>query len=219
MFEVRALIKKNLHRYPDFDYLNITINKAIRNLGEHNDVVIDCSKSLIEATCKNIIVALSDSETHVSADRYKLVRAFDKAISEIAIYDDFLDVSVVEEMVKVVKAIGNVRNKRGDVSHGHVSPKVEISNEFYAKFVMHSAARISEYLLASFYEIDLSSLIKINYADNPDFNEYIDDIFKLSLEKKFDYVDVIYSAALYEQKYTEYYDRLLEYLAGKEEAS
>ena len=159
---------------------------------------------------------MSESEDHVSADKYKLERVFSKAVSEIAIYQEDLDTPVIDEMVKVVKAIGTVRNKRGDVSHGHVSPKNESSNEHYAKFVMQSSARICEYLLSLFYEIDLPVVSEVAYLDNPAFNDFIDDSFNLSLEEKADFVDVIYSKALYEQDYDDYYERLGEYLAEQE---
>jgi len=122
-------------------------------------------------------------------------------------------------MVDVVVAIGRVRNRRGDVSHGHVSPKNESSCDFFSKFIMQSSARICEYLLTLFFQIDLDKSETTSYDEHPNFNESIDDAFKMSLEEKADYVDVIYSEALYHQDYDDYDERLQEYLADKEEAS
>ena len=92
----------------------------------------------------------------------------------------------------MINTLAYLRNNRGDISHGKSSPKPEESTKESAIMIMGVTDSIVHYLLDHFFRIDLSHKDELNYQDNPEFNEYLDEAyldFNLSFSEALFYQD------------------------------
>ena len=120
----------------------------------------------------------------------------------------------------LASTIANLRNARGDISHGRAVPKVLQSDVELARLVMEITNSLLRYTLASFFVIDLEKQAKeieeeerqsaqeedlIKYEANPEFNDLLDEEYPY--EGK-----LLYSQALYELYYEDYEIRLQTHL-------
>ena len=210
MEKVRALIAKHRDRYPEFEYHSLVIDKAIANVKTNPDVSIECSKSLIEGVCKNIIKHVNASYSPEIIEKYKLRKAATNTLIELSKYDGQIEEEFIEKLVDTVEAVGKIRNIRGDVSHGHIAPKFEESTSKFAQMIMAFADIIIGYLLDVFYAIDFLGELDVAYSNNPEFNDHLDDLYPLDGKP-------IYSRALYDQYYKDYLIQLDQYRDEMEE--
>jgi hypothetical protein len=105
--------------------------------------------------------------------------------------------------------IGNIRNDRGDISHGRLSPKPEQSDTHFSNFVMALTDSFASYLLISFSKVSITK--ELEYEDNIDFNEWLDNENPLG--------NLSYSKALFTQDQVAYEEELENYLDDKETIS
>ena len=104
----------------------------------------------------------------------------------------------------MIDRLSELRNERGDISHGKAVPKKFVSNVETAKMVMRVTDSILTYILSAYFSIDLSYTEKIAYEDNPEFNDILDESYCLE--------GIVYSQALYDQDYDSYEEQLRDYL-------
>ncbi|HXD35000.1 MAG TPA: hypothetical protein VN643_28020 [Pyrinomonadaceae bacterium] len=120
-----------------------------------------------------------------------------------------MEVDFVRRSVGVIQLIADIRNKRGDISHGKLAPKELSSYAQFSKLVMHMTEGIAFYMLQQFFEIDLSFAEEIAYDDNPEFNEWLDTNNPIS--------GISFSRALFDQDNVSYSEQLLDYQTEQEE--
>ena len=132
----------------------------------------------------------------------------EKAIRKIGADSKDFEIDFVNALLKPLESLRNMRNIRGDISHGHVAPKENSTKEFAALVVQYSEA-IAVYVLNGFYALEDTFTRKVGYEENPSFNEYLDELYPLEGKP-------LYSLALYEQYYEDYEIQLSDYLYEQE---
>lgn len=208
MEKTRSIIAQHRKRYPEFDDHEFLIKKAIANFQEFPDISVECCKSLIEGVCKDIIKHVDPSLEHAVIENFKLKRASTKALDRLFEYGCDVEGDFVEKLVSTIETIGRIRNTRGDVSHGHIRPKLEASTSHFAQTVMDFTDTLTSYLLEIFYSIELEK--DPAYEDNSDFNSFLDELNPMEDKLSF-------SLALYHQYKEDYMIQLEEYLYDNKE--
>ncbi len=101
MRNVRTLIEeyKDQESYAAFSYHFIVIDKALANIDQNPDVAIDCSKSLIEGVCKNILNALKVTVDERHIESHTLKSLVTKVLNELANHDEQLEAGFVEQLI------------------------------------------------------------------------------------------------------------------------
>lgn len=210
MQAVRKLIEDNIDRYEHHDYYLIPLEKAEKNLKTHPDICIESCKTLIEGVCKAILKHMDNAFDEKAVEGMKPRKLAERALGDLAKYDENIEADFIADFADLMQRLTTIRNKRGDISHGHVAPKPQQSTEAFAAYIYNLTEVTVSYMLEVFYAVDLSYMDKIEYEANPDFNDYLDEQYPL--EGK-----VRYSAALYEQDFIEYETLLEDYRSYEEE--
>lgn len=209
MNQLKNIIEKNSKNFGKFEYYYLVIEKVERNLLKNPDIAIECCKSLIEGICTTILIFLDNSLTQEKIlKEYNLQRIFKELTEKLTEYNEDFELEFVYGLKHNVKLIGELRTKRGDVAHGK-APKEQISSVKFALFISKLTSSLLVYILEHFFTIEI--LHEIQYEDNTDFNEMLDESMPLSL--------VSYSKALFEQDNDSYMEQLKTFESEKEELS
>jgi len=197
--EILNLLGNN---YSDIEYYLVIIENIESNVQNNPDISIEACKSLIEGISKFILKILLGenykSEQIDKSDFHSLVKY---SLSKLSDHNEDIEQDFVNKVNKLVVSIGEIRNKRGDISHGKLSPKEYCSDCLFANLVMEVTDSLIHYILTCFSKIDLKSIIE--YQDNPDFNEWLDDSYHFE--------NLSYSKALFDQDFVAYEQELLSY--------
>lgn len=199
----RNIINKHEDTHDEFGYYKIIIDKIEENVSSNSDIAIECSKSLIEGICKTIFLRLDESITKNEVDSFDVQDLFKNTCWRLSTSKYPIEEAFSRQGYNLVKRMGEIRNDRGDISHGKSSPKEFVSTKQSARMIMGVTDSISHYLLDHFFKIDLSHKDELQYEDNPEFNEYLDEA----------YLDfsVSYSEALFYQDRVAYEEQLRDF--------
>lgn len=214
MDSLKSLIIRNLDQFPDFEYYIPIIEEAERNQQPHPDIAIECCLSLIQGISKTIILFLDPKEDKRALEKGSVVQQFKNATKLIQINNDVHEHLFPCQCATLAKAIGELRNARGDISHGRAVPKIVQSDLELSRLVMEITESLLRYTLASFFAIALEELAQqeeviIRYEDNPEFNDSLDELYPY--EGK-----LLYSQALYQLYYEDYEIQLQAFLDEQE---
>lgn len=148
-----------------------------RAVNEGSDLTFDLAKSILESTCKAVLVAHS-IEAGPKDDLPRLFRSVVQTVSLVP-SDATHEVGVSESLRKtlnglqtVVQGICELRNRRGMASHGsgEIRPSLE-STQFM--LVAETADAIVGFLMRAHPQSIASQ--QVRYEQNPDFNDHLDD--------------------------------------------
>jgi hypothetical protein len=112
---------------------------------------------------------------------------------------------LITRFTNVLHHIAEIRNSRGEISHGKPLPMGERSSVQSAKSIKSFTDGFASYLLHLLLSIELPPPEKILYEDNPKFNSTLDEEYQLGI--------ISYSKALYEQDYVAYEEELENYIS------
>lgn len=205
---VRSLLTSNIEKYEHFAYYETVIDLIEQNVDSNPDICIESCKSLLEGISKTILKALDATATNRILDAKDFPTLFRESLNKLAEYNENIEVDFVRRAVSLIQVLGEIRNKRGDISHGKLAPKEFSSYSQFSKLVMQMTEGIVFYILEQFFAIDLSYKEEIKYEDNPEFNEALDELNPMG--------NLSYSKALYDQKYDDYFQELQDYTAQSE---
>jgi hypothetical protein len=206
MRQTRNILKKLESKYSNIDYYNTIIEKIEENVDVNPDIAIESCKSLLEGVSKFIWKQIDSSYDAVKVEKMDFHPLVRQAVNELSNYNEDLEVDFVNKINKLIVSIGNVRNKRGDISHGRLSPKEYFSDKHFSSLVMKTTDNMLSYILHCFSKVE--TVKELEYKGNPDFNE------KLDTENPFGFLS--YSKALFEQDQVAYELELQDYLDTKE---
>jgi hypothetical protein len=210
MEKTRAVITANLSSFKEFEYYFSIIEIAEKSVNKKPDVTLDCCKSLIEGISKTILITLDSNynKNNKLVDGVKAQKLFDKAIKLISKYDKSLIGKETEFLSKsrdLVDTIINIRNDRGEISHGKFIPKPNeiISTSEFASFVINLTDSIISFMLKILFQIDIPKTGRIAFDDEKmeEYNIWLDDNTDFPIKK------AKYSLLLYENDYDEYESR------------
>jgi hypothetical protein len=229
MERLRKLIIDNLALLPDFDYYIPIIEKALNYEESRPDTAIECCNSLLQGFSKTIILDLEDGVDRADLDKQseaksdKLVK---RALRCLKDNDDVYEDDFATRGASLALAIATLRNARGDITHGKAVPKelqshlslAVVSNEMtgtilrymYSSYLQIVADRLAKEVQPQISEDEPTPEFDIEYGDNPDFNDFLDEENPLPGK-------MLYSEALYLSYLEEYQIQLDEYLEVEDE--
>ncbi|HBB96100.1 MAG TPA: hypothetical protein DC054_11985 [Blastocatellia bacterium] len=206
---VKTLIHENSEKFGHFSYYETVIEVIEQNVLSQPDICIESCKSLIEGISKTILKALNPAQTDAVLNRKVFKDLFREALAALAQRNPTMEAEFVRRSVGVVQVIGEIRDKRGDISHGKIAPKELASYAQFSKLIMHMTEGIAFYMLDQFFQIDLSFTEVVKYEDNDKFNEFLD--------RQNPMPGLSYSKALFDQDNVSYCEQLLDYQTEAEE--
>lgn len=209
MQSLKELIERHSPEESDFRYYITIIEKAERNEIDNPDICIECCASLFQGVSKSIVYRLDRGCDRESFERLTLHRQVKRAFTCLKEHDDVLEDSFATAAENLSRIAGEVRNARGDISHGRASPKELQSDRSLARLVLNVSEAVIRYMLASYFALKPEVEPIILYEANPDFNSSLDE--ENPLEGK-----PLYSLALYQQFYEDYRIQLSAFLDEKE---
>jgi len=208
MKQTKDILKALESRYTNIDYYQTIIEKIEENVESNPDISIESCKALLEGLSKFIWKQIDLSYDALVADKMDFHPVVRQAMTKLADYNEDIELDFVNKVNKLIVSIGEVRNKRGDISHGKLSPKEYFSDSQFSNLVMNITDNMLYYVLHSFSKV---SLIKeLEYEDNPEFNDWFDNENPLGF--------LSYSRALFDQEPVTYQEELQNYLDSKETA-
>lgn len=208
MKQTKDILKTLESRYTNIDYYNTIIQKIEENVESHPDICIESCKALLEGLAKFIWKQVDVAYDELKANALDFQPLVKTAITKLGDYNEDIEVDFVNKVNKLIVSIGEVRNKRGDISHGKLSPKAYFSDSQFAQLVMNITDNMLFYVLHSFSKVTV--LKELEYEDNIDFNEYLDNENPIG--------NLSYSKALFDQDPVAYEQELQSYLDEQETA-
>ena len=193
-------------KHDGFDYYELLIEKAEKNANVNPDICIEACKSLLEGISKHIQKSFNPqlSEKDFKDRNVTLQSIFGNALNKLAEYSEDFELNLMQQLASAVKVIGEIRNSRGDISHGKLIPKAGYSDKPLAFFICQFTEAVVMYMLNVFDTIDLSYQAETKYEDCQKYNDFLDEAHPID-------GIVSYSKALYAQEYDTYIDGLNDY--------
>jgi hypothetical protein len=204
--QTKDILKLLESQYSNIDYYNSIVEKIEENVDGNPDIAIESCKSLLEGMAKFIWKQIDISYDSVSVDNMGFPQLVKQAVNKLSDLNEDIEVDFVNKVNKLIVSIGEVRNKRGDISHGKLSPKEYLSDGQFSNLVMNITDNMLYYILHCFSKV--KTIKELEYEDNPDFNEKLDEENPLGF--------LSYSKALFDQDHIDYEQRLEVYLDEKE---
>lgn len=199
---LEELIQANLADYPEWaEYNDVVIDFIASHTQKRPDMCVEGCKSLIEGLSKLVYFNLSDGTQDLGnwkdlalEQKFKECRA--------ALHLDGYEDEFLQRSGALVRSLGQVRNERGDVSHGQNYPKDSYSDIDFAIFITSWTEGLCYFLLSryiAFRQIQKAKDSESLYSDEQfeEFDSYLD-----SLYSGIEYIS--YSKALREQDALQY---------------
>ncbi|BBE20666.1 hypothetical protein AQPE_4860 [Aquipluma nitroreducens] len=202
MRQTKEILTQLENRYINIDYYYTIIEKIEENVNLNPDIAIESCKALLEGLSKFIWKQIDNSYDSVVADKMDFHPLVRQAVTKLGDFNEDIEVDFVNKVNKLIVSIGEVRNKRGDISHGKLSPKEYMSDAQFSNLIVNITDNMLYYILHCFSKVVLAK--ELEYEDNPDFNEKLDN------ENAFGYLS--YSKALFVQDIEAYKQELLNHL-------
>lgn len=203
----REILKQLEPHFLNIEYYYTIIDKIEENVQSNPDIAIESCKSLFEGLGKFIILNIDQSLNFTVVDGFKYKRAITKAVELLEKEDKSFESDFSKSLLKSLENLGSIRNDRGDISHGRLTPKPVQSDAHFSSFIMSLSDSFASYLLVSFSKVPITK--KLQYEDNPEFNEDLDAKFPME-----EYLS--YSRALFDQDFVAYELRLQEFIDEKQ---
>ncbi|MEH1922224.1 MAG: abortive infection family protein, partial [Nostoc sp.] len=200
-----------LAMYTFYQFYAPVFSEFVRNPG------LDCCNSLLQSICKTIITQI-DSKIEVKSLNKGAKSETNNLISEAAKLlqknDDVYERDFISKLSQIGKHINELRNARGDLSHGKQIPKELLNDQDLPRLLREITESLSRYLISSFFSFALEKKSKedfeieedvIRYEDNPEFNDLLDEEYPLDGK-------LLYSQGLHTLLYEDYEIRLQAFL-------
>lgn len=209
MKQTRDILKVLEGRYTNIDYYQSIIQIIEENVESNPDICIESCKALLEGLSKFIWKQVDNSYDALIADKMDFHHVVRQAMTKLANYNEDIELDFVNKVNKLIVSIGEVRNRRGDISHGKLSPKEYFSDSQFSQLVMNITDNMLHYVLHCFSKVYL--IKEVEYEDNIEFNEWLDNENVIA--------NLSYSKALFDQDQVAYEQELENYLDAKETVS
>jgi hypothetical protein len=200
MLKVREIITKNVDKQSHFEEYFKIIDIIQANEIVNPDICIESCKALIEGVSKTIIINLDNTKTASNIDDDNLPKLFKESMNLLIANCEDLEGDFVVRFSAIIQVLGEIRNKRGDISHGRMAPKAIFSSHKLATTIKNMTENILEYVLEHYFMIDFANG-KLGYEELEDYNIWLDDNTDFPIKK------AKYSQLLYENDYDEYESR------------
>lgn len=183
---------------PDLDYYLDRIKTIEENIELAPDIAIETCKSLVEGISKYVWAKVEPNAKVEDMDKLDFQPLYKKSIEAMARKCDFLEPDFVTRSGSLFHILGEIRNRRGDISHGRLAPKAEFSNASFAHLAIQMTDNILCHVLQCYGTIPFEKTLA--YEENPALNQYLDELNPL--------IGVSYSKALFDQEIETYKQEL-----------
>lgn len=200
MLKIREIITKNADKQSHFEEYFKIIDIIQANEIVNPDICIESCKALIEGVSKTIIINLDNTKTPCNIDDDNLPKLFKESMNLLIANCEDLEGDFVVRFSAIIQVLGEIRNKRGDISHGRMAPKAIFSSHKLATTIKNMTENILEYVLEHYFMIDFANG-KLGYEELEDYNIWLDDNTDFPIKK------AKYSQLLFENDYDEYESR------------
>jgi hypothetical protein len=201
-----SLVSEFSEEYPDFQYY-LKHAKEIRNHEEsHPDIAIECCTSLLQGLSKSICYRLDPKADRKAFERGTIEHQVKTAFKLIGSESDVVEIAFPQACSTVARLAGELRNMRGDISHGKAVPKDIQSDASLAKLALDVTEALARYMLS---HLILLTRPELRYSDNIAFNEWLD-------EKGSSIGSTPYSLLLFRYDYDAYVYQLDQYVTDQE---
>jgi uncharacterized protein YqfB (UPF0267 family) len=202
MEKTRAIISANLEKHSHFEEYYKIIDIIRDNEYNNPDICIESCKALIEGISKTIIVNLDNTKTPENIDDDNLPKLFKESMNLLSNNCEEIEGDFVVRFSAIIQVLGEIRNKRGDISHGRMAPKSIFSSYKLATTVKNMTESILEYVLEHYFTLDLSDGKLIYDSDDMEaYNTWLDENTDFPIKK------AKYSQLLFENDPEEYENR------------
>lgn len=199
------LIERHADENSELRYYIPIIEKAERNEDQHPDICIECCASLFQGVSKTIVHRIDPPADKDAFDNGKLGWQVKRALQCLASKDGGVtEIDFPRRVESLVQIVGELRNQRGDISHGRAVPKELQSDRSLARLVLNVTEPVLRYMLATYFALKPERPFVPDYEANPQFNAFLDE--RTPVEGK-----VLYSRALYDQFPEDYGIELKDY--------
>lgn len=203
MEKVRAIISDNLLKHSQFE----EYFKIIEIIEEHTfnnpDICIESCKALVEGISKTILINLDNTKTTDNIDKDDLPKLFKETMRKLSDECEDIEGDFAARFSAIIQVIGEIRNKRSDISHGRMAPKFIFSSSKLASTIVDMTDSMLEYILVHYFSIKFSKHDSLDYDSEElkDYNDWLDESVDFPIKK------ARYSKLLYENDYDEYESR------------
>jgi len=199
---IKDLIFRNKGVHSSFEYYESIVTIVQQNIELNPDISIESCKALFEGISLSILKRLDNAYRPEIVDT-PFPQLFRKAMNVLGEFSEEIEIDFINRACSLIQTLGEIRNKRGDISHGRPAPKEVFSSQKYAKLVVSMSENLLYYILDLYFSIDLSFMEKVKYDDNPEFNQLLDDANPIDT--------LSYSKALFDQDFISYEEQLADY--------
>jgi len=200
MKTMRGIISANIEKHSHFEEYFKIIDIIQANEFKNPDICIESCKALIEGISKTIFLNLDNTISAEDICNDNLPKLFKQSINLLSTRCEDIEGEFAIRFSGIIKVLGEIRNKRGDISHGRVAPKVIFSSCKLATTVKNMTESMLVYVLEHYFTIDFSNDMLI-YKDLEEYNSWLDDNTDFPIKK------AKYSQLLYENDIDEYENR------------
>jgi hypothetical protein len=224
MDSLEALVNRHIKEFPDFQYYGALAEfiSAIETYHQdlHIGVSLDCCNSLLQSISKTIITQIEPRIGEKSLDKKsqgKTENLITQAAKLLQKNEDVYERDFISKISQIGKHINELRNARGDLSHGKRIPKELANDQDLSRLLREITESLARYLISSFFSFEIERSKEklemeedlIRYEDNPEFNDLLDEAYPLDGK-------LIYSRALYTMYYEDYTIQLQAFLDEQE---
>lgn len=199
------LIERHADDNSELRYYIPIIEKAERNEVQHPDICIECCASLFQGVSKTIVNRLNPPSDQKAFDNASIGSQVRRALQCLAVTDGGVtEIDFPRRVESLVQIVGELRNQRGDISHGRAVPKELQSDRSLSRLVLNVTEPVIRYMLATYFALQPERALIPPYEENEKFNEALDEANDLPGK-------LSYSRALYDQYPEDYVIQLKEY--------
>ena len=199
------LIERHADENSELRYYIAIIEKAERNEVQHPDICIECCASLFQGVAKTIVNRLEPPDDKKAFEKSSIGSQVRRALQCLAAKDGGVtEIDFPRRVESLVQIVGELRNQRGDISHGRAVPKELQSDRSLSRLVLNVTEPVLRYMLATYFTLQPERLVIPDYDANPQFNAFLDE--RTPIEGK-----PLYSRALYAQFPEDYVIALKDY--------
>lgn len=200
MDKTREIILANIEKHSHFEEYFKILDIIKANEFKNPDICIESCKALIEGISKTIIVNLDNTRTAENIDDDNLPKLFKESMNLLTDKCEDIEGDFIIRFSAIIQVLGEIRNKRGDISHGRMAPKAIFSSHKLASTVKNMTESMLEYVLVHYFSVDFSTG-KLIYDELEEYNNWLDENTDFPIKK------AKYSQLLYENDYDEYESR------------
>ena len=168
-----SIVESFSSEQPEFQYYLKHAKEIKGNEENFPDITIECCNSLLQGLSKTICYRLDPTMDRKIFEKGTIEHQVKTAFKLIGSASDVIEIALPQACSTVARLAGELRNMRGDISHGKAVPKEIQSDASLARLALDVTEALSRYMLC---HLMLLTEPKVRYEDNNELNQILDDL-------------------------------------------